>query len=413
MPALYQHPRHGWALVSRVIYLVSFASTIGALVGFLTLVFVGIVGVESFGVSWRDGGWDPVWRVGVGVAGISVLVAAGVAVPFYCLSQLAFVRQLARTAQSPLLRTRVPGAREHKLMRIRKPFIVLYIYAFLYLGIGSFFLVGLAVVLPQSFARDPGSVAELLPLLFLLIGLMVLVILLLVVEKRVWSKQWQAAQKITDVVWSWTNVDAATRRIHVPPFAFQPRSRPLYKPFLTGSGVVLGLGLAIFATTLFIRQPGRFAEPREYDAAGEAAIDLLILVSSIIISLGLLVMVATALIGFVEILRERRRLLSLAESGAAPQPLPGRKNLAADESAKAYDEVMAAPAISQLIGVTVAGLAWGNVLFFAVTQYALPNTWPAWLIPALLVTGALATAVVLWSDGAGARYKNRLRAAWG
>jgi hypothetical protein len=165
---------------------------------------------------------------------------------------------------------------------------------------------------------------------------------------------------------------------------------------------------------LFMRKPGRRSDIRYFDAPGETLIDVLISLSGVITLLCVAVLLLLGVHGLVGHIRTLGRLRRVAEGRIVPFGLGTTERKSTRKAAaQRYEDVLNTPWPTQTIGAILVGLGWGNAPLVYVTEQALPGTWPSWLLVAQLAVGAAGLILLALSEGAGARYRNVLRAAWG
>ena len=98
MASYREFPRRGWALITRVIYLIAAATTTGSLVGFLLIVWANIVGAEVLGGLWSEANGDALMRTGIVVTSITAAISIGLVTYFLSLSRATYARQLGAAA---------------------------------------------------------------------------------------------------------------------------------------------------------------------------------------------------------------------------------------------------------------------------------------------------------------------------
>ena len=411
MPTFHEYSRRGWALISQIAYVVAVSVASGAAIGFLVLVYLGVVGPEILSGMWSSGSWDPVWRAGVGAVGIVIVAAAGIAVTFFCIARLAFAQQLARTASSG--ERRVPSEKTLAMLELPHPFASIYIFALLFLVIDGFFLLLLGLALGETFRHNVESAREGSGVFFILLGAAVLMVFLMVLARFAWKRMWTTATILTSAAWPPPLVKQALARIDLPKFAFEKRVKSLANWFSRAGGLTLVISGAIFMLAVWIRQPGRFAETRYYDDPGEAFIDFLVWVSAVFTSVALVTLTGALLAHLARYIRDRRRLAQIADGLRVAERRRGYKTLDRGDSEMAYADFMAGPSPAAIVGATLVGLGWGNVPFFAATNNVVNGAWPDWVIPTFVALGIAGAGLLLWANSMSVRYKNRLRAAWG
>lgn len=414
MASYREFPRRGWALFTRIAYLGSAAITAGSVIGFLFLVFMGIVGEEVLLDLWTSGNWDPVFRAGVGATGITIALGAGLVVTFLGLSRYTYANQLARLS-SPEVELTVPLPRELDGFQGPHPFSPLFIFSIFFLIIDGFILIILALALGETFRYNPESAGEGFTVFLILAGLGVVVVVLCVVANLIGKPQWIVATALITSRWQAARPLAESRlKAGIPRFALAIRKkRSVAARALRASAVSLAIAGVIFMIGVFIRKPGRRADLRYYDEPGEAFIDFLIGVSAVATAIALTVLLAALLGAWGAQIAELSRLRSIADGRMVPVSRAGYRNLTGKAAVVRLHDVFARPWPGQLVGAVLVGLGWGNAPFFVVTQQVVPGTWPDWMLTVLLVIGAIGVVVLVWSDGAAARSRNRLLLAWG
>lgn len=411
MPTFHEYSRRGWALISHVVYVVAVSVASGAVTGFLVLVYLGVVGPEILSGLWSSGSWDPVWRAGIGAVGIVIVAAAGIAVTFFCIARLAFAQQLANTASSG--EHRVPSEKALGMLELPHPFASIYIFALLFVVIDGFFLLLLGLALGETFRHNVESAREGSLVFFILLGAAVLMVFLVTLARFVWKRMWTTATILISAAWPPPLVKQARARIDLPKFAFEKRVKSPASWFSRAGGLTLIISGAIFTLAVWIRQPGRFAETRYYDDPGETFIDFLVWVSAVGTSVALITLTGALIAHLAQYIRDRRRLSHIAEGLRATELRKGYTRLNRSDSEKAYADFMSGPSPTAIVGATLVGLGWGNVPFFVATNHVLTGAWAGWVIPTFVALGIVGVGLLLWANSASARYKNRLRAAWG
>jgi len=137
-----EFPRRGWALITRILYLVAAATATGSLIGFLLIVFVSIVGTEVVGFLWRDVSGDAMMRAGISVTSITGVASIGLVVVFLGLSRLAYARQLASIAEREG-HVALPLPRELTVLRLTNPFFPQYFFTLFFVIIDPLMLLAL------------------------------------------------------------------------------------------------------------------------------------------------------------------------------------------------------------------------------------------------------------------------------
>ena len=214
----------------------------------------------------------------------------------------------------------------------------------------------------------------------------------------------------------------ATRLLELPRFAVAGKGtarRPLDEQ-RAGRGIAdrverVGV-LAIVAGSLvlfagvFVRQPGRFAEPREYGPAGEALVGALLGVGAGAVVLGVLVVLAS---GFLRI----ARALSVAARVARDPAAVSERDLAVSRRATAtFTTSLTGVAVAwAMVGVLTAGVFLTRDVILPMDGVEEPASFYA-TIPAdgaplaLVWLGVFAVTIAgtIALDAAGARLRNRL-----
>lgn len=405
-------PRRGWALVTRVIYLVAAATTTGSLAGFLLIVFANIVGAEVLSDLWQEAHGDAVMRVGISVTSITAVVSIGLVVVFLGLSRLEYARQLAVVAErdGQML---LPVPRELTMLRSTNPFLSQYFFTLFFVIIDAFMLLILGLALGETFRYNPVSAREGLNVLLGLAAIGVLTVLLLVLAHLVWLRQWKQYSSSAMNVWGPLEKTAESRlRAQLPSNAMSARRTPARASVIKGSTIALAVAGVVFMLGVYLRQPGRRAATRVYDESGEAFIDLLIATSSAVSFAAFIALLLTLLAVFVSSVRRLSRLRAIAEGRTTAVEREGYRSMKRGKSLAAFHDLLAQSWPGETVGRILVGIGWGTAPFFAVTQQAVPMAWPEWTVPTLVITGAVGVVILSWSDGAAARSRNRLLQAW-
>lgn len=367
---------------------------------------------EVFGTEFTQS--DELWRMEIGVAALAFSGFLALAVILISLSRLAYARQLARTAQREDSADKIPGPRAQKIMALASPFGGFYILAayLLLFGIGA--VVIFSFSLPETARHNPESAREGQGVLTLIIAIIVFTVLLIIAASVLWSPQWKLAGAQARSVWTPERVLSATKhaRNRLPHGAlYQPSSFGRLRRAL---GIALAISGLLFMAALFMRKPGRRSDIRYFDAPGETLIDVLISLSGVVTLLCVAVLLLLGVHGLVSHIRSLGRLRGVAEGRIVPfgSAITERKSTR-KAAAQRYEDILSAPWPTQSLGAVLVGLGWGNAPLVYVTEQTLPDTWPSWLFATQLAVGAVGVIVLALSDGAGARYRNVLRAAWG
>jgi len=168
----------------------------------------------------------------------------------------------------------------------------------------------------------------------------------------------------------------------------------------------------VFLLGVYLRKPGRRADPRVYDEPGEAFIDLLIATSSVVTIVAFIALFFALLAAFWANIRLLNRLRSVAEGRVMAVEREGYRSNKRGKTLAGFHELLAQTWPGHTVASVLVGLGWGTVPFFIVTGETIPGIWPEWTVPVLAILGALGVAVLVWSDGAAARSRNRLLEAW-
>lgn len=399
-------PRRGWALAADVVATSATATAAGAAAAFLVLVFFGVVAEEGFLGIWTEFDLDPVWRAGIGAAGIVVLVAGGVAALFTGLSGLATAGLLADAAERD--RSQVAGWSIRRVLERSDPFEAFVGFAIVFLVLDVLGLVAVVYGLAETTRYNSEGAGEGFVALAVLLAAGLVTVLLLFVRKSIWESEWDARVARARGAWNAAipkAIDAERRRRSRPaePVETPAPERGLRSVaglgwrIFTGVGGVAG---AVFLVALYLRQPCRQCDERTYDHAGEAIIDVLARFAG---PAALLALVGLALSLVALWAADVLRMARLARRAAEGTPAPP-----ADELAAALTGVWP----GRSAGVAIVATAWG-VAAVALGVH-LAGSGAGWLVltvPATIV-GALGVVLLVVSESRAAAVRNRLREAW-
>lgn len=277
--------------------------------GFLLMLGLWITLEEAVTDVWFDLDLDPVSRtwlaVLIGIAALAVIVWA------LALSADRFLlgRRLARAARSDPLA--VPPAAVRRAGS-RDPFLPLLVLSRTLIGIGA----TIAVVDVLLWAETDDAVASTIVLaacVFPIGGLLVLNGAMAAAR----TTRWPAVVAVPRNVWTRQVIGStvAAERSRGPALgrpstssASRARRRAGRSLVLAGTTAAVG-GAGVHFLGVFIRQPGRYADPVSYEEQGETTIDVLSVVGAVVVALGLLLLLAAALRDVVSHASARRRLL--------------------------------------------------------------------------------------------------------
>lgn len=399
-------PRRGWALVADVIAVSATATAAGAAALFVGLVFFGAVAEEGFFGVWSDFDLDPVWRAGIGAAGITVLAAAGVAALFTGLSKLAVARRLADAAERD--RDRVAAWSVRRVLERGDPFEAFVGFAVLFLILDVLGLVVTIFALAETMQHNADGAAEGFAVLAVLLGAGLITLLLLLAWRGVWRSAWDEHVVRARQVWNVAiprAIDAERRRRGPVAELTVPRGERLLRSIADrGWRVFGGLGGAagaVFLVALYLRQPCRECDERRYDHAGEAIIDVLARIAGPTAIVAVLGLGLSLIALWIAEVRQVSRLAALAASGT---PAPPPEQLTA---------VLTGVWPGRSAGTGLVAIGWGGAAVATGVLLAGVATidWLAVLLP-LAALGALGVVVLAASESHAVRVRNRLREAW-
>ena len=412
MASYREFPRRGWALITRVIYLIAAATTTGSLVGFLLIVWANIVGAEVLGGLWSEANGDALMRTGIVVTSITAVISIGLVTYFLSLSRATYARQLGAAAVHDG-ELGIPPRRELAMLRSVNPFIPLYFFSLYFVIFDALALLILGLALGETFRYNEESAREGLNVFVSLAALGVIVVLIFLLAHFVGLRTWKRYTAIAMEVWAPRIATADSRlRAGIPTQAMSARLTPLRALVIRGSSITLAISSAAFLLGVYLRKPGRRAPTQYYDEPVERFIDFLVAASSVITMAALVVLLLALLVAFFSNTRQLLRLRGFADGTILPTEREGYRRKKRGKSLTAFQDLLAQSWPGQQVGSILVGIGWGTAPFFSVTGATVPVAWAEWTVPTLLILGALGTGVLLWSDGAAARSRNRLLEAW-
>lgn len=399
-------PPRGWARVISVVALAGIAIAGGAALGFVAMVVTGVVAEEVFPGVWGAGEWDAVLRASVGVAALTIVGALGSWAVADALSSLATAHELARHAERDP--STIAAWDRRRAATGTDPFGALAGFSVVFLAVGGIAILVLGLALSETSRYNPESAIEGLAVLGSVMGAVFAIILALALRATVWLPRWRRAVERIDAAWTGQRMaDAA---------AEERRRRPAGEPFeLSAVAAVLrkaaGLGTRVssfvaaiagisFLIGLYGRQQCRTCDPVRYDEPGEWVIDALMSIAGPGAVIAALFILASLALGWVARVLEFRALRRRAEAGRGT---PGGELLT---------RVLTRGWPGTNAGLALVGTGWGLAPIIATAATVAPTTVPGWLPIAFAALGILGVVVLAWSEGAAARSRNRLRAAW-
>lgn len=324
-PAWYEYSLGPYGLMLQALRASAIPVGVGAGIAFALMVVIGLVGEEAvFDSPEINAGLDQFARL---MIGILCAVAAGAALlACLCSALLPWVaaRRLRHEVRRGASRTAVPTPAQQDLLLVP----IAKGLKGLLVGFGCLVALALLLFIPAAFATGFDTVSlQVLGVTLAVGGALFGGVRL--IDTRLRPAHGNVANGLR-AFWRPAEVRAVVDRIRL-----QSRDTPTgggaVRPVAPGwyrvcagaqrlGAVGVQAAVALLLLGVYIRQPGRFADPREFGPALEKSIDLLILSAAIVGGIATLVLVITALTTALVRATERRRLHESAADPHAPRP---------------------------------------------------------------------------------------------
>ncbi|WBU37523.1 hypothetical protein [Homoserinibacter sp. YIM 151385] len=353
---------------------------------------------------------DAAGRAGIGITSVAIIAGIAIGCVLRGPAGVLRTRQLVRAAAEEPERP-APAADRALLERDAHPFGMFVGFSIFWLSIGGLALLLMLLALGEGAGSAVEPNAEDVPFLIataVLGGLLAADVVGLIVLRRVvaaWREEaararWEPAAR--------TRAAAADVARRPPERARTPRPVERALGLVADwsrrlCGVLLGLGGAVFILGVFIRQPGRFAERREFDETGDAGLAIIQTAAAVLLGSGLVLLVIWVLSALAADSARVRAQLAHADAGtASPEYAEMRAALHADAPMLRVAHILLG------LGGGAAPLLLLLPVFAEVDSLGLPG----WAAPASLAGFALGLVLLWITHDRTAAIRTRLRAGW-